>query len=192
MPRHKPVALDYRNLVLAKVKEKYLYILLGIGVILIILSSLMLVFKATVINVSEKPNKSVVVKEVNNQEQKKYLVKEGDYLWKIAEETYGSGFNAYDIAKVNNIANPSLIEPGQTLIIPKVKPLQPTKGEIAEAVTAKVTYTGDKYTINKGDYLWKIALEAYGDGYAWVKIAKANNLENPDLIHVGNTLVLPR
>src|SRR3989344_822361 len=26
-----------------------------------------------------------------------YVVKEGDHLWKISEEAYGSGYNAYDI-----------------------------------------------------------------------------------------------
>jgi nucleoid-associated protein YgaU len=44
----------------------------------------------------------------------------------------------------------------------------------------------------KGDSLWKIAVRAYGDGYKWVSIAKANKLVNPNLIHSGNVLTLPR
>lgn len=48
------------------------------------------------------------------------------------------------------------------------------------------------YTIQKGDDLWKISEKAYGSGYNWVDIAKANNLEsNPGLIHVGNKLAIP-
>jgi len=44
-----------------------------------------------------------------------YTVKAGDRLWKIAKEhntTY------HEIAKLNKIANPNLIYPGQTIIIP--------------------------------------------------------------------------
>ena len=48
------------------------------------------------------------------------------------------------------------------------------------------------YTVKSGDYLWSIAVRAYGDGYQWVKIVKANNLVNPDLIFSGNVLRLPR
>jgi len=48
------------------------------------------------------------------------------------------------------------------------------------------------YTVVAGDSLWNIAVREYGDGYAWTKIATANNLINPDLIHAGNVLRLPR
>lgn len=44
----------------------------------------------------------------------------------------------------------------------------------------------------KGDHLWGIAVRAYGDGYKWVEIARENNLVNPNLIHPGNVLSLPR
>ncbi|PIZ97158.1 MAG: lectin, partial [Candidatus Levybacteria bacterium CG_4_10_14_0_2_um_filter_35_8] len=37
-----------------------------------------------------------------------------------------------------------------------------------------------------------IAVRAYGDGYRWVDIARANGLENPDLIFSGNVLKIPR
>lgn len=48
------------------------------------------------------------------------------------------------------------------------------------------------YVVKQGDYLWDIAVRAYGDGYKWVEIARANELENPDVIHSGNELKLPR
>lgn len=130
--------------------------------------------------------------EVVKKEQKTYVVKEGDDLWHIAEAAYGSGFNAYDIASVNKLANASLIEPGWKLVLPSLTPKEPTVGEIAPAQTGKVTITGARYIIQSGDYLWKIATDAYGDGYGWVRIAQANNLEDPNVIHVGNELVIPR
>ncbi|HUV71729.1 MAG TPA: LysM peptidoglycan-binding domain-containing protein [Clostridia bacterium] len=44
----------------------------------------------------------------------------------------------------------------------------------------------------KGDTLWDISVRAYQDGYRWVEIAEANNLSNPNIIHPGNALTIPR
>lgn len=52
--------------------------------------------------------------------------------------------------------------------------------------------TGTSYEIVKGDTLWSIAVKEYNDGYKWVQIAKANKLSNPNVIHAGNTLAIPR
>ena len=48
-----------------------------------------------------------------------------------------------------------------------------------------------KYTVVKGDSLWKIAEAHYGDGEEWTKIAKANTLRHPNHIEVGEELELP-
>lgn len=48
------------------------------------------------------------------------------------------------------------------------------------------------YEVVKGDNLWKIAVKEYGDGYAWTKIAVANNLKNASVIGVGQKIVLPK
>jgi len=120
-----------------------------------------------------------------------YKTKAGDHLWKIAEEFYGSGYNWVDIAKQNNIPNANLITLGQELTIPDVPVRQPGK-ELPKTAIAGETISGDNYTVIKGDNLWGIAVRAYGDGYKWPEIARANNLANPDLIHSGNVLELPR
>lgn len=52
--------------------------------------------------------------------------------------------------------------------------------------------TGDKYTVQAGDWLSKIAGRAYGDIYQYEKIAKANNINNADAIEVGTVLSIPR
>ena len=118
-----------------------------------------------------------------------YTVKAGDNLWKIAETIYGSGYNWVDIARENNLKNPNLVYAGQELKIPKAEPITP---KISQPAKALEPITGDTYTVVKGDNLWQIAVRAYGDGYQWVKIARENKLANPNLIHSGNTLKIPR
>ena len=118
-----------------------------------------------------------------------HTVVAGETLWSIAEKYYGSGFNWVDISNANNLDNPGAIETGQKLTIPDVTPELTTAVKEASATNA---ISGATYEVVRGDNLWKIAVRAYGDGYRWVEIARENNLVNPDLIHAGNILVLPR
>lgn len=62
-----------------------------------------------------------------------------------------------------------------------------------EALIAYITENPDliryeKYTIQKGDALWKIARKT---GHYWLELARINKLENPDLIYAGDTLLVP-
>lgn len=47
------------------------------------------------------------------------------------------------------------------------------------------------YTVVKGDSLCKIAQKFYGNGNRYLEIAKANNVSNPNIIHVGQKLLIP-
>jgi nucleoid-associated protein YgaU len=49
------------------------------------------------------------------------------------------------------------------------------------------------YTVVAGDSLSKIAKRVYGDAKQWRRIFDANRdqIENPDLIHPGQKLVIP-
>jgi len=49
------------------------------------------------------------------------------------------------------------------------------------------------YTVQKGDSLWKIAKNFYGNGNAWPRIHEANKdiIHNPDIIQPGWTLRIP-
>jgi putative chitinase len=124
-----------------------------------------------------------------NVKQKTYNVKSGDDLWHIAQNLYGSGYNWVDLASANNLSNPSMLYVGTKLNIPNVKQRVLTPTQI---VPQEMVIKGNSYIIQKGDSLWDIAIRAYGDGYKWVEIAKANNLSNPDIINIGNVLKLPR
>lgn len=47
------------------------------------------------------------------------------------------------------------------------------------------------YTVVKGDTLWGIAKKFYNNGSRYPEIAKANNISNPDIIYVGQKLLIP-
>lgn len=53
------------------------------------------------------------------------------------------------------------------------------------------TNSGRYYTVVKGDTLWAIAQRFYGNGNRYPEIAKANNIPNPNIIHVGQKLFIP-
>lgn len=65
----------------------------------------------------------------------------------------------------------------------------------AEEVTAPAqTATVEYYEIQKGDSLWKIAKEAYGDGNRYNEIFEANKevIQDPDLIFPGQMIRIPK
>ncbi len=65
-------------------------------------------------------------------------------------------------------------------------------GQISSISSDQVTYQRNKYVIQPGESLQDVARKVYGDPNAWVRIAQANNITNPDYIEVGMELVIPR
>jgi hypothetical protein len=62
---------------------------------------------------------------------------------------------------------------------------------------------GDRYIVKQGDSLWRIAAKTLGGGKQWPRIWRYNNrpavkrvtgrgIPNPDLIYIGQTLLIPR
>lgn len=63
---------------------------------------------------AEKAAKEIKKEVEQTSKQETYTVKKGDTLWDIAQE---HGVDYHDIAKDNNIENPSLIHPGEEFVI---------------------------------------------------------------------------
>jgi len=76
-----------------------------------------------------------------------------------------------------------------------IQPVQPAAAPAvataAEPVTAAAT-VGGAYTVKRGDTLYKIAREHYGDGKAWNRIAAANPGLSPSTLKVGQKITLPQ
>jgi len=120
-----------------------------------------------------------------------HVVEAGDTLWTVAEKYYDSGYNWVDIASVNDLTNPGQIDVDQELLIPDIEPKPPTVS-VSVSSGELEPISGATYTVVHGDNLWNIAVRAYGDGYRWGDLVQENELANPDLIHAGNMLILPR
>lgn len=194
-----------------QLNQSYLSLILGM---LIIIVTGILVFNYLKTNQALGPSQqteSPLPKEAQKDVEPdnlpgRYNVKEGDTLFKIAQFYYKDGDKFDKIAEANKLASPDYIETGQVLEIPKLDIVSPTPspspitrteeelgigGDTNQTIWGE-KIIGDSYTVVGGDWLSKIAGRTYGDIYAFDKIAKANNISNPDLIYPGQVLKIPR
>ncbi len=102
-----------------------------------------------------------------------YIVQPGDTLWLVAQR-FNTTVEA--IAQANGIVNPNLIFVGQSLAVPTPQGAAPPPAQTVVHV------------VQPGETLAHIALR-YGTT-AWA-VAQANDLSNPNIIHVGQRLTIP-
>lgn len=177
-------------------KQSESYISMGLGLLVVLVLGILLF---NFLNKNKaKPDVTIPGAQSPTEEKKTeegkptglptiHTVNAGETLWSIAEKYYNSGYNWVTIVKANNITNPSIIESGQKITIPEAERIVPP-ASLSQIDAIKE----NSYTVVKGENLWDIAVRAYADGYQWPRIAKENNLSNPDLIHSGNVLKIPR
>ena len=106
-----------------------------------------------------------------------YTVVAGDTLGAIAAR-YGT--TVATLAALNHLANPNLIYVGQVLLVP---------GRTSSRAPSWGAPAGSTYTVVAGDTLGAIAAR-YGTTVA--TLAAVNHLANPNLLYVGQVLVLAR
>lgn len=116
---------------------------------------------------TENPNDSI------NTEGITYTVQRGDTLSEIASR-YGT--TVQEIVDINNIANPNLIYPGQTLRITTNSTVYGSETRGTGSIT---------YTVQRGNTLSQIA-RAYGVTVS--HIVEINGIQNPNLIYPGEKL----
>jgi LysM repeat protein len=97
-----------------------------------------------------------------------YTVKRGDTLSEIARD---HNVSLSDVIELNELSNPDLIHPGETILIPGVD------GSVEQV-----------HVVDKGETLNEIA-SAYGASAS--AIASANSLANPNLILPGQEVLIP-
>ena len=120
-----------------------------------------------------------------------YVVQPGDTLWRISRQ-FGTSVDA--IVQANHIPNPNLIYVGQVLEIPGV-PTAPPPPTAAPGQPTPTPPTPPQpppqqqtYVVQPGDNLTRIAQRFNTTVQA---IVQANNIVNPNLIYVGQVLIIP-
>ena len=116
---------------------------------------------------TENPNDSINTKTIF------YTVQSGDTLYEIANR-YGT--TVQELVDINNLSNPNLIYPGQTLRISTNSTVHGSESRGTGSIV---------YTVMRGNTLSQIA-NSYGVTVS--HLVEINNIKNPNLIYPGEKL----
>jgi murein DD-endopeptidase MepM/ murein hydrolase activator NlpD len=100
-----------------------------------------------------------------------YIVQEGDSLWEIAQRF---GVSLTDLTQINHISNPSLVKPGDQLIIPGLE------GVEGILVTRQVSFGESLHSLSR-QYGLPVEL-----------LARLNRFSSPLELYAGSTLIIPQ
>lgn len=142
---------------------------------------------------SEKPA-AVVEKPKKERLIKNYKIKPGDTLMQIARVLYGDERKWQDIMNVNPALDPSNLQVGQVIKLPK--PISAVTGAAVkkdDEKPARIKAGERSYIVQSGDNLAKISERFYGSAAQWKKIWEANRdvISDPDVLKVGVELYIP-
>jgi nucleoid-associated protein YgaU len=148
-------------------------------------------------------NEDLLEQEEASKRPRVHIVARGDDLSKIAKEYYGDRQLWIEIAEVNGITAPDLLEVGQELVLPEVVGAE-ISASVPEVDTEVLVGLGSSsgshldirtttsYVVQPGDTLAKVAGKVYGDEGKWSVIFEANGMWSPDYLEAGQELVIPR
>lgn len=130
----------------------------------------------------------VDIRDANNIENPDDL-EEGQVL--VIPKVEAEGTELAEAPSPSPVASASPVPTLTITATPKPTTTPRTVASAQAQPEVKSINAGGTYTVVRGDNLWNIAVAAYGDGFKWVEIAKANALTNPQIIHAGNVLKIP-
>lgn len=140
-------------------------------------------------------------RQVSSSKLRIYKVQQNDSLYKIANKYYGDESKWFLIFNANRDKLPdrNSLKIGTELFIPEEKTImQSTKEEttiptLMQTTEVEDTKSSRRHTIQKGDSLYKIALQYYKDGSKWNKILEVNSkiIKNQSSLPVGAEIEIP-
>ena len=130
-----------------------------------------LIYPGQVLQIVTNSNEQTNSSDITNANIAYYTIKRGDTLWAISRKY---SVSIQNIVNWNNIKNPNLIYPGNTLII--------YTNSVNNSTNSNGAY---QYVVKRGDTLWGIS-RMYGTTVQ--RIASINGIRNPNLIYVGEVL----
>jgi LysM repeat protein len=121
-----------------------------------------------------------------------YTIRPGDTLFNIARSF---NVSVTELARVNNIVNPSRIFWGTTLVIPDANSEAPgTGGPATSTATATATTAPTvpdattTYVVREGDNLYRISLR-FNTSIA--RLQSLNSIDDANIIFIGQEIVVP-
>lgn len=139
--------------------------------------------------------------QVSSSKLRVHKVQQNDSLYKIANKYYRDESKWLLIFNANRDKLPdrNSLKIGTELFIPEEKTIvQSTKEETTIPTLMQMTEVEDtkssrRHTIQKGDSLYKIALQYYKDGSKWNKILEVNKeiIKNQNSLPVGAEIEIP-
>lgn len=146
-------------------------------------------------NLIEPGPKTAPKGPANKQVARSYKVQPGDTMGQIAIDQLGTIQNLKLLQAANPSVDPARMSVGTNLVLPEVpdRPagsgLASTSAPVKDVVSPKSG--GRTYQVEEGDSLWSIASRLLGDGNRYREIAELNPKVNPDVLLLGQSLVLP-
>lgn len=122
-------------------------------------------------------------------------------ITKFTPTIYNAEWVEYSITLQPTRSSNTLIATAATPVNTKPSTVQAEADTVVPAVnnsgkttTAPTTQQAVRYRVQSGDTLWRIAQKFYGksNGAKYTLIATANNIDNPNEISIGQSLIIPQ